>query len=151
MTCRSLWSTVRRIRLGQSADRPYQHQLWHFISHRRCRNLRTCIIIIKLLIILNRHAVRYSAVQPVTVSMVFMHLLLYQTSSDIGHRTCQFVGKIRKRLAAGDAPVAVKRRAVVPVKKVKTSPNAELWELHFTAVLCFLPFSLTSSQMSLAK
>jgi hypothetical protein len=40
----------------------------------------------------------------------------------IGRQACWFVGKIRMRHAAGGCPVAVKRRAMEPVNKVKILP-----------------------------
>jgi hypothetical protein len=43
----------------------------------------------------------------------------YFIPSVIGHQACWFIGKIRIRLAAGGAPVAVKRRAVEPVNRCK--------------------------------
>jgi hypothetical protein len=36
----------------------------------------------------------------------------YLIPNVIGRQTCRFIGKIRMRLAAGGAPVSVKRRAV---------------------------------------
>jgi hypothetical protein len=40
----------------------------------------------------------------------------------IGRQACWFIGKIRVRLAAGGAPVVVKRRSVESINKVKNPP-----------------------------
>jgi hypothetical protein len=57
----------------------------------------------------------------------FEHLLLpvncnYFIPNVIGRQACWFIGKICMRLAAGGKPVAVKRRAVEPVNKLKIFP-----------------------------
>jgi hypothetical protein len=45
----------------------------------------------------------------------------------ISHQACWFIGKIRKRLAASDTPVAEKRRAVNQQTKLKKTLDKCVW------------------------